>query len=154
MVLIYQCLNNRNGELCGGCKQNFSLSLGSSSCIVCPRYWHALLVGITVLSALAGVGLIALLLEFNLTVGIGTINGLIFYANIVDANRGTFFSSSNFVTVVIAWVNLDVGIDVCFFSGMDSYWKTWLQLVFPAYVIILVIVVIKLCPDSVEILHI
>ena len=109
-----QCLNNRNGKLCGGCKQNFSLSLGSSSCIVCPRYWHALLVGITVLSALAGVGLIALLLEFNLTVGIGTINGLIFYANIVDANRGTFFSSSNFVTVVIAWVNLDVGIDVCF----------------------------------------
>lgn len=139
-----QCLNNRNGKLCGGCKQNFSLSqLGSSSCIVCPGYWPALLVGITVLSALAGVGLIALLLELNLTVGIGTINGLIFYANIVDANRGTFFSSSkNFVTVVIAWVNLNVGIDVCFFSGMDSYWKTWLQLVFPAYVIILVIVVI------------
>ena len=91
---------------------------------------------------MAGVGLIALLLEFNLTVGIGTINGLIFYANIVDANRGTFFSSSNFVTIVIAWVNLDVGIDVCFFSGMDIYWKTWLQLVFPGYVIILVMVVI------------
>ena len=60
----------------------------------------------------------------------------------MHANRGTFFSSTNFVTIVIAWVNLDIGFDVCFFNGMNSYWKTWLQLVFPAYVIILVIVVI------------
>ena len=42
----------------------------------------------------------------------------------------------------IAWLNLDIGINVCFFDGLDAYTKTWLQLAFPAYIIFLVIVVI------------
>ena len=137
-----QCINNRHGKLCGACKRTFSLSLGTSSCIACPSYWPALLVGMIMLSGLAGIGLTALLLELNLTVAVGTLNGLIFYANIIDANRSTFFSSSNFVTMLIAWLNLELGFDLCFFQGMDSYWKTWLQLAFPTYVIILVIIVI------------
>ena len=97
---------------------------------------------IFMLSILAGVGLVALLLALNLTVGVGTLNGLIFYANIVDANSGTFFSASNSVAVLIAWLNLEIGFDVCFIKGLDSYWKTWLQLAFPTYVIILVVAII------------
>lgn len=137
-----QCVNNHHGKLCGACQPYFSLSMGTSSCIKCPKYWPALFAAIIVLSILTGIALVALLLVLNLTVGIGTLNGLIFYANIIEANRGTFFSTSNFVTILIAWLNLELGFDACLFEGMDSYSKTWLQLVFPAYVFILVIIVI------------
>jgi hypothetical protein len=84
------------------------------------------------------------LLALNMTVAVGLINGFIFYANIVAANSALFFPSSepSFPTVFMAWLNLDIGIDVCFFDGLDAYAKTWLQLAFPIYVISLVIIII------------
>ena len=42
----------------------------------------------------------------------------------------------------VAWVNLDIGIDVCIIDGLDAYTKTCLQLAFPVYIISLVVVVI------------
>ena len=38
--------------------------------------------------------------------------------------------------VFIAFTNLDLGIETCFYNGMDSYAKMWLQLFFPSYLII------------------
>ena len=40
--------------------------------------------------------------------------------------------------------DLDIGIDLCFYDGMDSIAKTFLQFVFPAYIWLLVILVIVL----------
>ena len=42
---------------------------------------------ITIAAILAGIALVALLLVLNMTVAVGTLNGLIFYANIVFANK-------------------------------------------------------------------
>ena len=80
----------------------------------------------------------------------GTINGIIFYANIINANSSTFFpfTEPNYITVFIAWLNLELGIDTCFFEGMDMYWKTLLQLAFPVYVIFLVVMVILISEHS------
>ena len=93
---------------------------------------------------LAGIALVALLLMLNLTVAVGTLNGIILYANIVAANNSTFLPSTklNFAYVIISWLNTEIGFDTCFFEGMDSYWKTLLQLVFPTYIIFLVVMVI------------
>ena len=44
--------------------------------------------------------------------------------------------------VFIAWVNLDLGISTCFYNGMDTYAKTWLQFVFPLYILVLVSAII------------
>jgi len=65
----------------------------------------------------------------------GTIGGLIFYANIIWVNRAIFFppGTMNILTVFLAWVNLDLGIETCFYQGMDMYVKTWLQFAFPIY---------------------
>ena len=84
------------------------------------------------------------LLALNITVAVGLINGFIFYANIAVANSGLFFPSSkpSFPAVLVAWLNLDIEIDVCFIDGLDAYTKTWLQLAFPVYIISLVIIVI------------
>ena len=114
--------------MCGECKAGLSLALGSSKCLQCSNLHILLLLPFS----LAGVALVLLLL----TVADGTINGLIFYANIVAVNRAIFFppNQTNILTVFIAWVNLDLGIETCFFDGMDEYAKTWLQFAFPLYV--------------------
>ena len=141
-----QCANNRSGLLCSQCQPDLSLSLGSSCCISCSKMRYKWFVLIMVVSILAGILLVVLLMTLNLTVAIGTLNGLIFLANIIGANSSTFFSGlsnlTRFHSSLISWLNLEVGFDVCFFEGMDIYWKTWLQLAFPAYVIFLVILVI------------
>ena len=141
-----QCAFNRSGILCGSCKAGLSVSLGSSHCLQCPTYWPALVVTIIIAFILCGIGLVVLLLVLNLTVAVGTLNAIIFYANIVSANKGAFFSSSesDFAHVFISWLNFDLGINTCFFNGMDTYIKTWLQLAFPLYIILLVVVIIIL----------
>ena len=135
-----QCMFNRTGLLCGACHGRFSLVLGSSRCKLCSNHFLVLIMPFL----LAGIVLVVLILIFNLTTAVGTINGLILYANIVVANREIFlpFSKPNFATVFMAWLNLDLGLETCFFNGMDAYAKSWLQLSFPLYVIFLVIVII------------
>ena len=127
-----QCNVNRSGLLCGKCKEGFSLVLGSSQCKECSNNYVALLIPF----ALAGVLLVTLLFLLHLTVAAGTLHGLIFYANIVAANHHIFFpqSSNNPASIFIAWLNLDLGIQTCFYNGMDAYAKTWLELVFPVYI--------------------
>ena len=130
-----QCNVNRTGLLCGKCKQGFSLVLGSSQCKECSNNYLALLIPF----ALAGVVLIILLFLLHLTVAAGTLHGLIFYANIVAANHHIFpQSSNNPASIFIAWLNLDLGIQTCFYNGMDAYAKTWLDLVFPVYIWVIV----------------
>ena len=138
------CANNRRGVLCGACRQNFSLSLGSSRCLPCEFYWPGILVVIIVAFIAAGILLVTALLALNMTVAVGLIDNFIFYANIVAAGSSVFFPSTepSFPVVFVAWLNLDIGFDVCFFDGLDAYTKTWLQLAFPVYIISLVVVVI------------
>ena len=134
-----QCAYNRSGRLCGACKANYSLVLGTSHCEQCNNSHLALLI----LFAVIGVALVFLLLVCKLTVAAGTLSGLVFYANIVGPNRTIFLSEeSPALSVFIAWLNLDFGIETCFYNGMDAYSKTWLQFVFPVYLWVIVGLVI------------
>ena len=135
-----QCANNRSGYLCGRCKEGYSLALGNFQCVEnsmqCTNNYLSLLI----VFAVMGVALVFLLLVCKLTVATGTLSGLVFYANIVGVNPTIFLpvESTDAFSVFIAWLNLDFGIEVCFFEGMDAYSKTWLQLVFPVYLWVLV----------------
>ena len=127
-----QCNYNRSGLLCGRCSEKLSLVLGSNHCKQCSNSSLALLLAFL----FAGIALVLLLLVLRLTVAAGTINGLVFYANIVGVNSAIFFQpkTTNVLSVFIAWLNLDLGIETCFYNGMDAYAKTWLQFMFPFYV--------------------
>ena len=48
----------------------------------------------------------------------------------------------------IAWLNLDLGIDICFFNGLTAYGKTWLQFVFPLYIWRIAGLIMILAKDS------
>ena len=142
-----QCSFNRSGLLCGKCKEGLSLVLGSSQCKTCSNNYLALLIPF----ALAGVLLVILLFLLHLTVAAGTLHGLIFYANIVEANHHIFFpqSSNNPASIFIAWLNLDLGIQTCFYNGMDAYAKTWLELLFPVYIWVIVAFLVYISHRSV-----
>ena len=126
-----QCNHNRVGILCGQCQSGLSLKLGSNVCSKCTNIYLLLLM----VFMFSGILLVALLITLNLTVSVGTINGLLFYANIIKLNEPVFFPNGNIIIVsqFISWINLDFGIEVCLFDGLDGYWKTWLQFVFPFY---------------------
>ena len=144
-----QCNTNRSGLLCGKCKEGLSLVLGSSRCKECSNNYLALLIPF----AVAGVLLVILLFFLHLTVAAGTLHGLIFYANIVAANQHIFFpqSSNNPASIFIAWLNLDLGIQTCFYNGMDTYAKTWLELIFPVYIWVIVAFLVYISHHSVKV---
>ena len=60
--------------MCGQCEKNFSLALGSLHCILCDNIHIALIVPF----ALAGIALVAVVFLLQLTVSVGTLNGLFF----------------------------------------------------------------------------
>ena len=145
-----QCANNRGGVICGACRDNFSIALGSSKCLQCTSSYS--LIWLIPLFALAGIALVALLLVCNMTVSNGTLNGLIFYANIISSAGITSHQSCSIhpiLSVFIAWVNLDFGVETCFYAGMDTYQKTWLQFAFPLYIWLLVGAILLVCRYSI-----
>ena len=130
------------------CRPGLSLSLGNSHCIQCSKNWLQDLMGIVVAAFIAGIVLVIFMLALNMTVAVGSLNGILFFAHIVG-NSSTYFlpfTTPNFATVFISWLNLGVGFDICFYQTIPliaaQLYKVLLEFVFPAYVIILVIIVI------------
>ena len=141
-----QCALNRSGLLCAQCVEGLSLMLGSNQCGQCTNDCLALIIPF----ALAGIALVVFLIALNLTVSVGTINGLIFYANIVKINETIFFPNGPIplLSQFISWLNLDLGIETCFFNGMNAYSNTWLQFAFPFYIWLIIGVIIYACRHS------
>ena len=145
-----QCAFNHAGVLCGGCKENYSLAIGSSQCIECSNNDH---LSLLIFFVAAGFLLVIFILALNLTVTQGLINGLIFYANIVWAYKGILFPSEHHyirlpLRIFIAWLNLDFGIETCFVVGLNAFWKTCLQFLFPLYIWTIAGVIITSCRYS------
>ena len=129
-----QCAYNRSELLCGACKKGYSLILGTSQCKQCTNSHLVLLIPF----ALMGIALVLFLLVCKLTIATGTLSGLVFYANIVGTNHTIFLPANSILSVFIAWLNLNFGIETCFYNGLDTYSKTWLQFVFPVYLWVLI----------------
>ena len=122
---------NRIGLLCGSCAENYSAVLGSNRCKKCEGYQSLLLL---IAFAAAGVVLIAIVAFLKVSVSEGYLYGILFYSHIVvqcayrldPSNTGTF--------IPIAFLSLNLGIEVCFYEGMDSLARTGLKFVFPLYI--------------------
>lgn len=142
-----QCNFDHSGIMCGACRDGLSALFGGSRCKRCK---NENIIPLIFLFILAGIFLVFILILLNLTVTEGTLNGLIFYMNIIQVNKPLYFPAGGIsygvkiLTAIVAWFNLDLGISVCFYSGMDSYAKTWLQFVFPVYIWLIVVVIIIL----------
>ena len=127
-----QCQFNRSGVLCGQCQHGLSTVFGSSQCKQCSNVYLLIIVPI----GIAGLALVILLFTLNLTVTDGKINSYLLYMNVININISVFFLTDRSLPYTfVAFANLDLGIETCFYDGMDDYAKVWLQLVFPIYLV-------------------
>ena len=135
--------DNRSGVLCGACREGLSLTLGPPTCRECSNKQLSLLF----VFLFMGPALVLFIKALDMTVSRATINGLLFYANVVWINRYLFFDSPRetlFTFGFLAWLNLDLGVVSCFYDGMDAYTLTWLQYLFPLYVCLLATLLVAL----------
>ena len=147
-----QCTEGREGRLCGICKSNYSLSLGTPQCLFTADHcsiWRTL--AIIIVFLLAGIFLICILTILNFTVAEGTVNGVLYYSNAIQANHDIFFNSTflgscNYtLRVIFAWMNLDLGFNqLCFYSGMTAYQRIWLEYCFLLYLLLLGVLIVFL----------
>ena len=142
-----QCQYNRTGTLCGACPKGWSLVLGSSECREkCSSVWVLLIIPF----GFAGILLVIVIHCLNLTVTMGTVCGLIFYANIVQDYSTAFLSShpipvlTPILQVFLSWLNLDLGIATCFYNGMEAFGKTILFFLFPIYILVISVTIVIL----------
>ena len=136
--LTHQCLHGRVGTLCGECPEGQSMMLGSYNCKTCSYY--GLLV--VALFLIAGPFVIALICFLNWTVTARSSNGLLLYLNVVSINSDLLLSTNSFAFAVISWLNLEMGIEMCLFDGMDEFAKTALGFAFPLYLLSLVALIV------------
>ena len=145
------CIHGREGPLCSQCSEGLTSTLGSAKCIHCnphTYYWVSIIV-----TAFVGPMLILILYALKLTLTVGTINGIIFYANFI--NTGLLNALSNkagssqgesilndIMLGFLSILNLDYGHPVCFLKHMSHFWRAGLKLVFPYYLLSLVGVII------------
>ena len=133
------CESHRTGLLCGKCQDGYSLTLGNGKCAKCSNTYLLLLFPL----AVAGLLLVVVLFALNLTVTEGSINGLLFYANVLSMSYTVQLTKGgSWVYMFLAWLNLDLGIATCLYDGMDKYSETWLEFVFPAYLLSIIIAII------------
>ena len=137
-----QCAHNRGGTSCGMCSNEMSLMLGSNKCANCNNTNVALIIPF----GLLGIILVILIIALNLTVTVGTINGLLFFANVIKIYQPlvTNFDKIYVLSQFISWINMDFGIETCFYDGMGSCGKIGLQFVFPVYLFMLFLIIIAL----------
>ena len=113
-----QCQFKRSGMLCGQCPEGYSSVFGSSKCIQCSHVYLIIIIPI----AIAGIVLVVLLFILNLTITRGVINSFIFYINIISINYSLFYPKFHSLDYsLLLLVNLDLGIETCFYNSMDDY---------------------------------
>ena len=150
---ISLCIENREGPFCSQCTPGYSTVFGSAQCKQCSNWWLLTLIAY----AAAGPLLIYLLYAFKLTLNTGILNGIILYAQMVALvdYPGLYHSSLLydfflFTKGLISLFNLSLYYPLCFYNGMSELMKAGLNLVFPFYLLIIVIGLIIMSRYSIK----
>lgn len=120
-----QCNFNWTGILCGTCKEGYTPTLGNLHCTTCSNNNISLLL----IFALAGIALVAIVFLLRLTVAVEHVMGS--FSIPTSFKQTITLSFHEQQLIFISWLNLDFGIEACFYSGMNIYVYSWLQFLFP-----------------------
>ena len=153
------CPSNREGPLCSQCSPGYSVVLGSTECKKCSNWWILILI----YHLLAGPIFIYLLYALNLTLTIGALHSIIFCSQILDiflVDNNINYTASSFelihlyhqvVKTLFFAINFSFNFPVCFYNGMTELWKTGFSLIFPVYLLSIVIFLIIISRFSVKV---
>ena len=133
-----QCDFNRAGVVCGGCRENYSVVIGTSiECRECSNVYILLFF----LFAVAGILLVFLITFLDINITGGFLNGVIFYSNVFSIYSYVLRIPPQEHLAVVFWPSLNFGIDSCLYDGMTALHRTIWQLVFPVYLFILMFLI-------------
>ena len=144
-----QCNFHHSGFLCGTCSNGFSDVFGSTRCRQCSDAYIATIL----LFAFLGILLVVVLFFGHITVSVGLFNGVILYANAVSLYAfliypNNYNPSLNPATVMLSWLNLNLGFELCFYDGMTSLVEVVFRLLFPLYLLFLLVVIVMVLRHS------
>ena len=147
VVTETRCQPSRTGLFCSQCADNKSVVFGSDTCYECSNYWLFTIIGY----ALTGILLIYILFKLQLTLTHGTINSLIFHAQVANAGLiSTLYKEvyerhrayfSEFNLIFLSTLNLNLGYRLCFYDGMTEMARSGLLFVFPFYLLGLLLII-------------
>jgi predicted outer membrane repeat protein len=132
------CNENRSGVMCGQCVQGTSVTMWSNTCSKCNG--RGLLS--VLLYLIAGPLLIAFICAFNWTISTRSINGLLFYVNIMNINSDLLYPRVPLAHKLLAFFSLEFGISMCLYNGLTEFGKTMIYFAFPTYLLVLVALLI------------
>ena len=130
---------HRTGLLCGSCMEGYSVVLGTNRCKRCHN--NAFLALILVF-AVAGILLIALIAFLKVSVSEGYLNGILFYSHNLSQFTLDLAPQAPAIFLPVVFVNLDFGIETCFYEGMNALEYVGLQFVFPLYLYFLMAMIV------------
>ena len=130
---------NRGGLLCGACREGYSIVLGTKRCLQCINNTFLALI---VAFMAAGVLLFIVVAFLKVSVSEGYLNGLLFYSHILSPFIFRLVPTAPVILLPVAFLNLDLGIETCFYNGMNALAYTGFQFLFPFYLYLLMGIVV------------
>ena len=140
------CLANREGLLCSQCSPGYSVVFGSDECKKCSNWWLLMIIVYTI----SGPILIYLLYALKLTLTTGTLNGIIFFVQVIgvfDLRPSPYTIASTLVKSIIL---LEPNFSLCFYDGMTEIMKSFFCALYPLYLISILLFLIVLSRFSVQ----
>ena len=140
---------NRVGLLCASCKSNMSVVFGGNACRPCSSAYLASIIMYGVL----GIVLVLAISFLGFSISEGYLNSLLFYCNVTSFYLSFFAPNWPIAFLLIKFLNLSLGFELCFYDGMDTLAKVGIQLLFPAYLFFIMLVIIILAKCSSKIIN-
>lgn len=137
-----QCDFNRSGLLCGNCAPGLSHVFGTNDCKECSNYWLFLIPAF----ALAGAILFAVVALLGVTIDKGVSNVFVLFSSLISFYD--FLSPNVIITQLFLpfrFLGLQIGLGVCFYDGMTALERSFIALLFPAYLFVLMGLFTVLC---------
>jgi transcription initiation factor TFIID subunit 2/histone acetyltransferase MYST3 len=136
--------SSRTGLLCSQCKKGYSAVLGSTRCDQCSNWTLFYIIPLIV----SGIIFVLLIYVLRLTLDHGTIDGIIFYTNVLQIyqrfNTQAKIINNHFVYMAFLDImNFRMFFEACFYDGMSDLVKYGLMGLFiPLLLLILVGIII------------
>ena len=115
---------NRGGLLCATCVSNTSVVFGSNACRTCSNAWLAFII----LFAVFGIVLVLAISFLGFSISEGYLNSLLFYCNVTSFYSSFFAPNISTGFILVKFINLSLGFELCFYDGMDTLAKVGIQL--------------------------
>ena len=143
---ISLCLDNREGPLCSQCSPGYSVVFGSNECKQCSNWWLLILI----VYAVTGPLFICLLYALRLTLTTGTLNGIIFCAQMLQVSEPLSSNYNYLGTINNIFLSFKLAYPQCLYNGLTEVQKFGMNMIYPVYLLLLLVMFVVLSRYSVK----